>query len=213
MAQAGPKIKRFTGTERALHWVHAVAFFLMLGTGMALYIQALEVAIGRRYLMKNIHLLVAVVWVVAILAIIALGNRKALRASWREVETIDRDDRRWLSGKRAPQGRLNAGQKLNTIVQVAFALLFLISGFFLWLGQRDHTFLFDGTGALHNTLTFISIALILGHLYLALIHPSTRHALKGMTTGEVDVEWAEKHHSKWVEAERSETAEAERIMP
>jgi formate dehydrogenase subunit gamma len=82
---------------------------------------------------------------------------------------------------------------------VAFALLFALSGFFLWLGERDHRFLFAGTGTLHETLTLASIALVSGHLYLALLHPSTRHALRGMTTGEVDVAWAERHHAKWVE--------------
>ena len=54
----------------------------------------------------------------------------------------------------------------------------------------------------HDLLTFLSVALLVGHLYLALIHPSTRHALRGMTTGEVDEDWAKKHHAKWVEAER-----------
>ena len=199
---APERIRRFTGTERLLHWVHAAAFFLMLGTGLILYIPALEKALGARNFYKNIHLLVAVVWVAAIFAIIVFGNRKALRRTWQDAQTITRDDRRWLTGRKAPQGRLNAGQKVNTIIQVAFALLFTLSGFFLWLGQRDHTFLFDGTGSLHDLLTFISIALIVGHLYLALIHPSTRHALKGITTGEVDLEWAERHHPKWVADER-----------
>ena len=59
---------------------------------------------------------------------------------------FDRDDRRWLRGRRAPQGRFNAGQKLNAILTVAFALLFALSGFFLWLGERDHRFIFAGTG-------------------------------------------------------------------
>jgi formate dehydrogenase subunit gamma len=47
----------------------------------------------------------------------------------------------------------------------------------------------------------LSVFLLVGHLYLALIHPSTRHALRGMTTGEVDESWARKHHAKWVETE------------
>ena len=38
-----------------------------------------------------------------------------------------------------------------------------------------------------------------GHLYLALIHPATRHALRGMTLGDVREDWAEEHHPKWVE--------------
>ena len=109
---------------------------------------------------------------VAIVVIIVAGNRRRLAADWREIETIDRDDRRWLRGRTAPQGRFNAGQKLNALLTVAFALLFALSGFFLWLGERDHRFLFAGTGTVHDALTLFSVLLLVGHLYLALIHPA-----------------------------------------
>jgi len=174
----------------------------MLATGLILYLPVLSELVARRNLVKNIHLFSALGWAVAIVAIIVLGNRARLAASWREVETLDRDDRRWLAGRRAPQGRFNAGQKLNTILTAAFALLFVVSGFFLWLGERDHRFIFDGTGTVHETLTLVSIAMLAGHLYLAVVHPSTRHALRGMTTGEVRTDWAREHHSKWVDSER-----------
>ena len=45
--------------------------------------------------------------------------------------------------------------------------------------------------------------LLVGHLYLAVIHPTTRHALRGMTRGDVREDWARAHHPKWVEQERS----------
>ena len=45
---------------------------------------------------------------------------------------------------------------------------------------------------------YISLVLVVGHLYLALIHPTTRHALRGMTSGTVREDWARKHHAKWV---------------
>jgi len=196
------RIQRFTLTERALHWMHASAFFALLVTGLILYLPALSTLISRRNLVKNVHIWVAVAWAVALVVIFVVGNRKRLAEDWREIETIDSDDRRWLRGRRAPQGRFNAGQKINALLTVAFALLFALSGFFLWLGERDHSFIFSGTGTLHDALTFVSVALLVGHLYLALIHPSTRHALRGMTTGEVDEDWARKHHAKWVEAER-----------
>jgi formate dehydrogenase subunit gamma len=177
----------------------------MLATGLILYLPSLSTWISRRNLVKNVHIWTAVAWAVAIACIFVLGNRRALLADWRDAETFDRDDRRWLTGRRARQGKFNAGQKLNVIVTVAFALLFALSGFFLWLGERDHTFLFDGTGTLHDTLTFVSVAVLVGHLYLAVIHPSTRHALRGITTGDVDEAWAARHHAKWVEAERGES--------
>ena len=196
------RIPRFDLTERTLHWVHASAFFGMLATGLILYLPALSTLVSRRNLVKNVHLWVAVVWAVALVLIFLLGDRKRLAADWREIETFDRDDRRWLRGRRVQQGRFNAGQKINALLTAAFALLFALSGFFLWLGERDHRFIFEGTGTVHEVLTFLSVALLVGHLYLALIHPSTRHALRGITTGEVDEAWARKHHAKWVEAER-----------
>jgi formate dehydrogenase subunit gamma len=202
-AAAPARIHRFTLTERLLHWTHASGFLVMLATGLILYLPSLSTWISRRNLVKNVHIWTAVAWAVAIACIFVLGNRRALLADWRDAETFDRDDRRWLTGRRARQGKFNAGQKLNVILTVAFALLFALSGFFLWLGERDHTFLFAGTGTLHEMLTFVSVAVLVGHLYLAVIHPSTRHALRGITTGDVDEGWAARHHAKWVEAERA----------
>ena len=113
--------------------------------------------------------------------VLVVGDRARVRADWREIESIDADDRRWLRGGRAPQGRFNAGQKVNTILTVSFAVLFVVSGSMLWLGERDHRFILDGTGTVHELLTLGSVGLLVGHLYLAVIHPTTRHALRGMT--------------------------------
>jgi formate dehydrogenase subunit gamma len=191
-------IRRFGPTERALHWVHASGFLAMLATGLILYVPALSEAIARRNLVKNLHLLSAVVWALAIALVLVLGDRRRLAADWGELETIDADDRRWLLGRRAPQGRFNAGQKVNALLTAAFAILFVVSGFFLWLGERDHRFLLDGTGTVHETLMLVSVGLLAGHLYLAVIHPTTRHALRGMTLGDVREDWAREHHPKWV---------------
>jgi formate dehydrogenase subunit gamma len=195
-------IRRFGLTERLLHWVHATGFLAMLATGLILYLPALSELVARRNLVKNVHIFTAVGWAAAIALVVALGDRRRLAADWREVESLDADDRRWLRGRRVPQGRFNAGQKLNVILTAAFAVLFAVSGFFLWLGERDHRFLFDGTGTVHDAAMYASVALLAGHLYLAVIHPRTRHALRGITLGDVREDWAREHHRKWVEAER-----------
>ena len=198
-----PLIRRFGPTERALHWVHAAGFLAMLATGLVLYLPVLSELVARRNLVKNVHLLAAVAWVLALAVVLVVGDRARVRADWREIESFDADDRRWLRGGRAPQGRFNAGQKVNTILTVSFALLFVVSGSMLWLGERDHGFILDGTGTVHELLTLGSVGLLVGHLYLAVIHPTTRHALRGMTLGDVREDWAHAHHSKWVEQERS----------
>ena len=200
-AVAKARLQRFNRTERTLHWIHASAFFALLATGLILYSPALAERINRRQLVKDVHLWVALAWAIAIVLVLVVGDRRRLREDWREIETIDRDDRRWLRLRHAPQGRFNAGQKINAIVTVAFALLFALSGTLLWLGEGNHAFILAGTGTLHDLLTLFSVLLVTGHLYLAVIHPTTRHALRGITVGDVDEDWARRHHRKWVEAE------------
>jgi formate dehydrogenase subunit gamma len=190
-------LRRFSRTERALHWIHASAFLVLLGSGLVLYLPALAAAVGRRPLVKEVHLATALLWAVALVAVVAVGDRHGLRRTLRELDRFDEDDRRWLRGGRTPQGRFNAGQKLNAALTASFALLFGVSGLLLWLGERDTRFRWDSTIVLHDVLTLLSLGLLCGHLYLAVIHPKTRHALRGMTLGTVREDWAREHHAKW----------------
>jgi formate dehydrogenase subunit gamma len=137
-----------------------------------------------------------VAWLGALAAVVVLGGRRLL-ATARELDTWDRDDLRWLRGRGAPQGRFNAGQKINAVLTAAFAILFGVSGLLLWFGEQDTRYRFASTVILHDGLMYVSLALLVGHLYLALIHPATRHALRGMTVGNVRADWAEQHHAKW----------------
>jgi formate dehydrogenase subunit gamma len=195
-------IERFSPTERGVHWVHATAFLVLLATGLALYVPALSVAVGRRPLLKDIHVYTVVAWITALVLVVVLGDRRRLRATVRELETFDADDMLWLRRYPRPQGRFNAGQKVNAALTAAFAVLFAVSGSLLWLGERDHRFQLASTILLHDWLTLISLFLLVGHLYLALIYPATRHALRGMTVGTVRRDWAERHHPKWVREQR-----------
>ena len=152
-------------TERAVHWIHAAAFCVLLGSGLCLYLPSLAEAVGRRPLLKTIHIYTALAWAIALVLVVVVGDRRALRRTLREVDYFDADDVAWLRGRRAPQGRLNAGQKLNTIVTAAFAILFAISGFFLWYGERDTRFRLANALLVHDYLMYVSLLLFLGHLW------------------------------------------------
>ena len=165
-------VKRFSPVERLLHWVNALGFFFLLVTGLILYLPSLSELVSRRQTIQGLHFWAGVGWL-AVLAAVVLRRR------------------------RAPQGRFNAGQKINAILTAAFTILFGVSGLLLWFGEQDTRFRFASTVILHDGLMYVSLALLVGHLYLALIHPATRHALRGMTLGDVRVEWAVKHHPKW----------------
>jgi formate dehydrogenase subunit gamma len=191
-------VRRFSRTERALHWIHATAFFVLLGSGLVLYLPSLAARFGSRLLVRDIHLYTALGWLVAIALTVGLGDRRGLRRTLRDLDGFDDYDWRWLRLRRpAPQGRFNAGQKLNTILTAAFAVLFSISGLLLWLGERNHRFRLDGSVLLHDWLTYASVALVAGHLYLALVHRSTRHSIRGMVLGTVREDWARAHHPAW----------------
>ncbi|HEY2219600.1 MAG TPA: cytochrome b/b6 domain-containing protein [Gaiellaceae bacterium] len=191
-------VRRFSRTERLLHWANAIGFFALLATGLILYLPSLAVLVGRRPLIQRLHFWSGIGWVCILVAIALLGDRRGIARLAREVDRFDRDDLRWLLGRKpAPQGRFNAGQKLNTALTAAFTVLFLVSGLLLWFGERDTRFRFAGTVVLHDGLMYVALVLLVGHLYLALIHPATRHALRGITVGTVDEEWAARHHAKW----------------
>ena len=189
-------VKRFSPVERLLHWVKALGFFFLLATGLILYLPRLSELVSRRQFIQSIHFWGGVAWLGVLIAVVLLGGRR-LFATARELEQFDGDDLRWLRGRKAPQGRFNAGQKINAALTAAFTILFGVSGFLLWFGEQDTRFRFASTVILHDGLMYISLVLLVGHLYLALIHPATRHSLRGMTLGSVRVEWAMKHHAKW----------------
>jgi formate dehydrogenase subunit gamma len=189
-------VRRFSPFERLLHWVNAAFFLFLLGTGLILYLPRLSEVVSRRQLMQSLHFWVGVAWLSALALLLAVGGRRLWRTA-RELETFDDDDLRWLRGRPAPQGRFNAGQKVNASLFAAFTILFGVSGLLLWFGEEDTRLRFASTVILHDGLMFVSLLLLIGHLYFALIHPATRHALRGMTLGSVNADWAARHHAKW----------------
>jgi formate dehydrogenase subunit gamma len=177
-------VRRFSRTERTFHWVNAAFFFYLLATGLILYLPTLSTEVGRRPLIKDLHFWGGVGWIAALVLVALAGDTRGLLRTAREVEVLEHD-------------RFNVGQKINAILTAAFTLLFLVSGLLLWLGERDTRFRLASTVTLHDALLYVSLILLVGHLYLAVIHPATRHSLRGMTLGTVNEEWARRHHPRW----------------
>ena len=174
----------------------------MLATGLILYLPSLAQVAADRGLWKSIHLGSAIAFWAGLVLVWASSPRE-LRDTRRQLEQFDDDDRRWLSwavhrsGPEPPQGRFNAGQKLNTAVIAGLMVVFTISGVLMYLQETDASF--RGTDAIlvHDIAMYIAVPLVLGHLYLALLNPSTRHSLRGMAVGTVRRDWARRHHPKW----------------
>jgi formate dehydrogenase subunit gamma len=140
-------------------------------------------------------------------ALLLFGNGRALRTTARQLRSLRSDDRAWLDPGRIlarrpapPVGRFNGGQKMNAILLTLGLTGLYASGTYLLTFGRA------AFGHLHGPFAFVTTALIAGHIFMAVINPSTRHALRGMTLGSVDREWARHHHGRWVD--EMEVAEA-----
>jgi len=192
------RVLRFTASERAFHWLVSVAFLVLLLSGLLM---------GRHGTLHNVlytlHLASGGVLVGGLALIVLWGNRRALSQSRRDLSTLDALDRQWLARvpaavfKRSPEttaGRFNAGQKLNfMLVTVLFAALFVTGIGLIVTGSHPVDPVFK---AAHVVAAYTALVLVAGHLYMALINPSTRPALRGMISGKVDAAWARKYHTR-----------------
>jgi formate dehydrogenase subunit gamma len=194
-------VRRFTGSELAAHWVVAVSVLAMIATGLALGAGIAHDAVFP------VHVGSVFVLAAGLAAVAAAGNRRALRATARELRSLDGDDRRWLAwapraalrrgGDPPPIGRFNAGQKANAILVSLFLVTVTGSGLYLWAKVHGLVANSNLDGALHNLSAIAIIALLSGHLYMAVLNPGTRRALGGIVTGRVDARWAAEHHPAW----------------
>jgi formate dehydrogenase subunit gamma len=140
----------------------------------------------------------------------ALGRGAPLNALWHEVEMFTREDWRWLrhvavpgrwrSGPLPPQGRFNAGQKLNTVLTAAGIVGFILTGAVMWQGEHLPPSLAAAADQWHIWLMFLLTPLVLGHLVMALLVPSTRPALRGIVLGAVRLDFARRRHARWADA-------------
>jgi formate dehydrogenase subunit gamma len=195
-------VPRFNGAERSLHWLLAFTFLTMLATGLILELPTFAELAANRQLWKSIHLGAALGFWVGLFLLVASAHEEIV-PTFDQLDRFDEDDRRWLrwavvrDGDEPAQGRFNAGQKLNSALIAGLLVVLTLSGTVMFLGEVNAGF--RGTAAIlvHDLATWISIPLIAGHLYLALLHPSTRPSLRGMVRGSVRRDWARRHHPKW----------------
>lgn len=206
-AAADARITRFTRTERSIHWVQATSFLVLLITGFALALPTIESWIGHRALLREIHLSSAFFFFFGPAIVALAGDRRSIALDVAAVDIWDRDDLRWLIPfpilrlfgiPAPPQGRFNAGQKLNAIFVVWSTVTFTVTGLLLWQNRRFPSDIVSQANTIHTALAYLALVAFLGHLYLATAYPKTRHAFRAITQGWVRVEWAAHHHAKWL---------------
>lgn len=216
-AEALPRhilVLRFTAAERLAHWLHFLAFTVLLGTGLFLYVPWFQTfAVGEPGEASRLaHRVAAVVYGLCPLIYLIFSPREFF-FSIKEAFTWGPDDLGWLKAAWAyysrgeiaampPQGKYNAGQKLNALTQIIAFVLISISGLVMWFGKgiiSPNLFLLAVT--VHNLAMIATACLFWLHIYLVAVHPLMRESITAMVEGTVSEDFAREHHGKWL-AER-----------
>jgi formate dehydrogenase subunit gamma len=208
--------------ERLFHWAFALVFLGLLG-GLALQHPDLRgIPFMGSKLVREVHLTLALLLLCLPALAAAWDDFRSVRVLLRDVLGWRAHDTRWLAAllgrvvRRCDalpaQGRFNAGQKLNARATIGLTACLALTGVLITphpspVPQAWRELLYQ----LHVALAYLAIPLVLGHVLLATLWPSTRPSLWGMLRGRVSAEWARQHHRLWAErdAQVAESSSAE----
>ena len=213
-------IKRFNKVECCAHWANAVFFGLLFLSGMVLFLGTIAAAIGHEGVAftKIVHRVAAIPFILTVPVLLIFGTPKTTKTWLKSIFTWSKNDLIWLSrfakeffGGRAelpPQGKLNAGEKINSLLCVFGCGLLTISGLIMWLSSPFSSNLVLIAYAVHDMAAATVGAAVIGHSFLGLFHPEYKEALNGIIHGTVSEEFAKGHHGQWYEelAKSEETA-------
>src|SRR5262245_31188249 len=90
-----PAIPRFDRTQRIVHWTTATCVLVLIVTGLCLYAGPLSTLVGRRHLLRTVHVVAGLATFVPFLVSVAGRHGRALRADVVRINRWTRDDAQW----------------------------------------------------------------------------------------------------------------------
>jgi formate dehydrogenase subunit gamma len=205
--RSGRTLVRFNAFERFVHWMTASCFIVLALSG-------LNITFGRELLTpwfgpemfatgaqwaKYAHNYLSFPFTLGVVLMFLMW------IAWNIPSGVDF---RWIRegggivGKNHPPARrFNAGQKAIYWVVVLGGAAAAVTGYLLMFPF----YATDVTGMqlaqmVHGIVGALFIAIMLAHIYIGTV--GMQGAFEAMGSGEVDVNWAQQHHSLWLEKER-----------
>ena len=203
---ANATVPRWSLFERLLHWYTAILFIVLALTGLSLLFgRAILIPVlgaqgfaGWAGLSMSIHNFLGPAFIIGVVVMIAvwLKNNIPARYDWE----FFKQGGGMLKGTHPHAGKANAGEKLFVywLGLVVAGTIVCVTGLILDFpnfGQTRETM--QLSHMLHSVTTLIWIVLMLGHGYLGSV--GIEGALKTMTSGRADLNWAKQHNEIWVE--------------
>lgn len=205
------KIMRFALSMRLFHWFYITFYFVLALTGMFVIYDLFDFLLpvfGGIQIARYIHRIAGVGLIITPLLALLVSPKELFRDlkqayTWKLSELIFFKSFivEFFGGTVTyePQGRFNVGEKLNILLQSSGWVLFIISGLVMWFSHLFSPTLGFYALVLHDIAYIVTLAYVIGHTYLATLHPCSKAALGGMITGYVDEEFAKHHYPLWCE--------------
>lgn len=200
-------VERFRKRTIWFHWIHTVAFLVLLVTGSMLFLPGLGgPAAGG--LTRSIHRIAVVFFVGAPIVYFILNPRMSLHFI-KETLTWSQSDFQWLrrapdyyfggaEEKMPPQGHVNTGQKMWQFIVLVTGILFLISGIFMWfLKDILSPGVFQWFVIVHDVAFILALLMLLVHIYTGSIHPRMTESFRSMLDGKISKTYARNHYGEW----------------
>jgi formate dehydrogenase subunit gamma len=206
------RITRFDGVQRAAHWVNAALFSVLIATAIPLYFGSFFGLVLPRFTVEQIHLWTGIALPFPIVAALLGPWGHRMRGDIRRVNYWTRSEIAWMRslGKTPLEAdKFNPGQKLNTIFVAASILVTLVTGVMLKWFRFFPVSWRAGATFVHDAFAYAVVAVIVGHIYMALTH---RGSLLSMFRGWVSEGWAATNAAGWLKEVRA-TGESDELRP
>jgi formate dehydrogenase subunit gamma len=166
---------RFATPVRVLHWVNATLFLILLFTAAALYVGPVSELVGRRELVKTIHVYTGLCLPIPLL--IAAFGSAVFRAEAGRLNRWTAEDWKWLRRKKSVPGKYNAGQKLNAaFVAGAIPVMLATGSIMKWFSPFPLSWR-TGSTFVHDVIAIVLFFVIVGHIAKALMEPDRLRAM------------------------------------
>ncbi|MFI1563437.1 cytochrome b/b6 domain-containing protein [Streptomyces sp. NPDC020490] len=193
------EVRRFGPVQRWVHRTTAALMGVCVVTAAFLYVPELAELVGRRELVVRVHEWAGLALPVPVLA--GLFSR-GFRADLGRLNRFGPHDRLWLRAalrrdKRRsarPAAKFNAGQKVYAAWIAGATLVMLGTGLMMWFTHLTPIRWRTGATFVHDWLALTVGVVLAGHIGMALGDPEAR---RGLRTGTVSREWADREHSLW----------------
>ncbi|MBC7074934.1 MAG: cytochrome b/b6 domain-containing protein [Syntrophomonadaceae bacterium] len=210
MSEIKGKVLKHDSQTRIMHWIHLISFLLLGLTGIAFYwdIGIIYKIFGGPANASLVHRWTAVVFTAGP-AIYILLNFERFSKFIDTISSFTKDDFNWLKtmggyvpflkGDIPPQDKYNAGQKMLGWLVILGCILFILTGFPMWIWRHEVPAVFlNICYTIHFWDAIIMILAVAGHFFLAAIHPKSRVEFSSMMIdGYVDAEFSAHHNEKW----------------